>query len=283
MWLLSERLRKSGRGSWTARAADGEWDGTTEAWPWPQWAQYLHSFDRGLTCILSGAVRGGTHDETALALAGQLAAVAWLAYFTSTMVQLVTNMNASSEMARSKIGRAPLWSSTHHRSRTADQSALLLCVGLTSAALTRPLLEQASTPSAATRASPPSSTSASRRTSSTCSSPRSSTWCAARISGGSSPGMDEQRSRHLICGTHACVGKHLNCGAHACVCVCVCVCVPGQDTNELLQELSAPLRQEVALHRCHSFLLNPKFVGILGFDAGDMARGAVSPVEQVRI
>ena len=105
MWLLSERLRKAGRESWTAKAAYGEWDGTTELWPWPQWAQYLHSFDRGLTCILSGAVRGGTHDETALALAGQLAAVAWLAYFTSTMVQLVTNMSASSELARSKIGR----------------------------------------------------------------------------------------------------------------------------------------------------------------------------------
>ena len=104
-WLLSERLRKCGRGSWTANAAVGMWEGTTELWPWPLWAQYLHSFDRTVTVILSGGVRGGTHDETALALAGQMAAVAWLAYFTSTMVQLVTNLNASSEHARAKIMR----------------------------------------------------------------------------------------------------------------------------------------------------------------------------------
>jgi hypothetical protein len=31
--------------------------------------------------------------------------VAWLAYFTSTMVQLVTNMNHMEEIARAKIGR----------------------------------------------------------------------------------------------------------------------------------------------------------------------------------
>ena len=41
------------------------------------------------------------------------------------------------------------------------------------------------------------------------------------------------------------------------------------DTNELLAELSAPLRGEVALHRCHAFLLNPKFMGILGYDSED--------------
>ena len=35
------------------------------------------------------------------------------------------------------------------------------------------------------------------------------------------------------------------------------------DTAELLAELSAPLRSEIALHRCSKFMLNPKFVGIL--------------------
>ena len=38
-------------------------------------------------------------------LCGQVGGVAWLAYFTSTMVQLVTNMNHMEEIARAKIGR----------------------------------------------------------------------------------------------------------------------------------------------------------------------------------
>ena len=41
------------------------------------------------------------------------------------------------------------------------------------------------------------------------------------------------------------------------------------DTNELLAELSSPLRGEVALQRCHAFLFNPKFAAILGFDSSD--------------
>ena len=41
------------------------------------------------------------------------------------------------------------------------------------------------------------------------------------------------------------------------------------DTNELLAELSSPLRGEVALQRCHAFLFNPKFAAILGFDSLD--------------
>ena len=41
------------------------------------------------------------------------------------------------------------------------------------------------------------------------------------------------------------------------------------DTNELLHELSPPLRSEVALHRCSSFMLHPKFVGILTGGADD--------------
>ena len=43
----------------------------------------------------------------------------------------------------------------------------------------------------------------------------------------------------------------------------------GHDTNELLAELSSPLRGEVALQRCHAFLFNPKFAAILGFDSLD--------------
>ena len=41
------------------------------------------------------------------------------------------------------------------------------------------------------------------------------------------------------------------------------------DSNELLAELSSPLRGEVALQRCHAFLFNPKFAAILGFDSSD--------------
>ena len=47
------------------------------------------------------------------------------------------------------------------------------------------------------------------------------------------------------------------------------------DTNELLSELSAPLRGEVALHRCHAFLLNPKFMGILGIQGDSEEENSV--------
>ena len=43
---------------------------------------------------------------------GQLMGVAWLAYFTSEMVQLVTNMNQRDELARSKISRVEVFA--HH-------------------------------------------------------------------------------------------------------------------------------------------------------------------------
>ena len=46
------------------------------------------------------------------------------------------------------------------------------------------------------------------------------------------------------------------------------------DTDELLAELSSPLRAEVALQRCHAFLFNPKFAAILGFDSLD-ATGSI--------
>ena len=47
------------------------------------------------------------------------------------------------------------------------------------------------------------------------------------------------------------------------------------DTDELLAELSSPLRAEVALQRCQGFLFNPKFAAILGFDSLD-ATGSMS-------
>ena len=105
--------------------------------------------------------------------------MAWLAYFTSTMVQLVTNMNHLEELARAKIGRVATF----------------------------------------------------------CRHARIPTELAWRV------------NAHL---EHVLLAKKVD-----------------LDTNELLAELSAPLRGEVALHRCHAFLLNPKFMGILGYDSED--------------
>ena len=36
------------------------------------------------------------------------------------------------------------------------------------------------------------------------------------------------------------------------------------DTSELLSELSIPLRAEVALHRCHTLIMSPTFIKLLG-------------------
>ena len=117
--------------------------------------------------------------NTTMALLEQVGGVAWLAYFTSTMVQLVTNMNHLEELARAKIGRVATF----------------------------------------------------------CRHARIPTELAWRV------------NAHL---EHVLLAKKVD-----------------LDTNELLAELSAPLRGEVALHRCHAFLLNPKFMGILGYDSED--------------
>ena len=104
-WKLSHSLWREGEDSWVAQVVEGRWEGSSVPWPWPDWACYLASVDRALNNVLAGEQRGATHYETALALLGQVGGVAWLAYFTSTMVQLVTNMNHMEEVARAKIGR----------------------------------------------------------------------------------------------------------------------------------------------------------------------------------
>ena len=104
-WKLSHTLWREGEDSWVAQVVEGRWEGSSVPWPWPDWACYLASVDRALNNVLAGEQRGATHYETALALLGQVGGVAWLAYFTSTMVQLVTNMNHMEEVARAKIGR----------------------------------------------------------------------------------------------------------------------------------------------------------------------------------
>jgi len=126
---------------------DGAYRRSSQRWPWPLWARYMYAFDRGLNTVLGGESRGGTHEElfwsvlgrltlslslhqavypgratVALTLTltltltrsvlGQLMGVAWLAYFTSEMVQLVTNMNQRDELARSKISRVEVFA--HH-------------------------------------------------------------------------------------------------------------------------------------------------------------------------
>ena len=48
--------------------------------------------------------------QIALALFGVLGGTLWLAYFTSTMVQLVTSIDLEMERARAKIGRVAIFS-----------------------------------------------------------------------------------------------------------------------------------------------------------------------------
>eukprot|EP00966_Prymnesium_polylepis_P061783 1434032-Prymnesium_polylepis.1 len=101
-WLVAARLEDAGRPSWLTLAADEAEGEPPDTWPW--WAKYVRAFDRGFLVVLGEGQRGRTHEEVALALAGVLGGTVWLAYFTSTMVQLVANMNASEERARAKIG-----------------------------------------------------------------------------------------------------------------------------------------------------------------------------------
>ena len=172
-WLLGVHLEREGRPSWVHDAAEAASAQGVE-WPWPLWARYMRSFDRGLLTVLGEGLRGEAHEEVALALTGLMGGTVWLAYFTSTLVQLVTTINHQEELARAKIGRVAMF--CRH----------------------------------------------------------------AKIP----PPLQARVRNHL---EHVLLAKKLS-----------------FDTDELLAELSAPLRGEVALHRCSSFMLNPKFVGILG-------------------
>ena len=110
MWLIGERQAVAGRSTWVSQAMDGEYHRSSQRWPWPLWARYMYAFDRGLNTVLGGESRGGTHEELFWSVLGQLMGVAWLAYFTSEMVQLVTNMNQRDGTLRvlvARLGSAP--------------------------------------------------------------------------------------------------------------------------------------------------------------------------------
>ena len=67
--------------------------------------RYVHACDRGLLIIHGEGDHGDTHEEVAIGFVGLLGGTVFLAYFTSTMVQLVSNLNLEQEAAAAKIGR----------------------------------------------------------------------------------------------------------------------------------------------------------------------------------
>ena len=165
--------------------------------------------------------------------------MAWLAYFTSNMVTLVNSMNRQEEYARAKIGRVALFcrhAGISHdlnqrvKARRPPHFPTFLFHALVLPP--GPHVSPASTkpPLLLVLSLPLPSPLPSSSTPHSTSSPR-------------------DRQKHL---EHVMLRKKLD-----------------LDTNELLAELSSPLRGEVALQRCHAFLFNPKFAAILGFDSSD--------------
>ena len=103
-WLVSASLAADLRPSWLAVQAAGEAAGQ-HPMEWPSWAKYVRSLDRALLIVTGEGRRGDTHEEVAIGFVGLLGGTVFLAYFTSTMVQLVANLNLEQEAAAAKIGR----------------------------------------------------------------------------------------------------------------------------------------------------------------------------------
>lgn len=77
---------------------------------WPTWERYVRAFDRALLISLADGNHGSTPEEIALSALGLLCGVVALAYFTSTMVTLVTSLSQETK---------PFVNSLHHvRTRT---------------------------------------------------------------------------------------------------------------------------------------------------------------------
>ena len=58
-----------------------------------RWARYVRAFDRALLIMVGEGNHGETHEEIAISAGGLLVGTAFLAYFTSTLVSLVTSLN----------------------------------------------------------------------------------------------------------------------------------------------------------------------------------------------
>ena len=179
-WLVTVNLEGLGRTTWLSLD-----DGGSSSWAdWPWWARYARALEHALLIVMNNGVPDGvTHEEVVLGLVGLLGGIVWLAYFTSTMVHLVTTLNQSSERALEKISAI----------KTFCQHANL-------------------TP--------------------------------------------ELRGRVMSHLEYVLLVRKLD-----------------FDWKKLLFELSEPLRAEVSLQRCKSFLLNPKFIGIMG----GSGKGGASP------
>jgi len=70
---------------------------------WPHWAQYARAFDRAMLIFIGEGAHGETHIEVLYSCFGLLMGTVFLAYFTSTMVTLVTLLNQAEEAARMKV------------------------------------------------------------------------------------------------------------------------------------------------------------------------------------
>ena len=80
----TEQIATSGRNSWLQGVLYEDW---------PLWEKYVRAFDRALLIALADGNHGSTGVEVALSCVGLLWGVVALAYFTSTMVSLVTSLN----------------------------------------------------------------------------------------------------------------------------------------------------------------------------------------------
>eukprot|EP00324_Dicrateria_rotunda_P001380 CAMPEP_0206166166 /NCGR_PEP_ID=MMETSP1474-20131121/23088_1 /ASSEMBLY_ACC=CAM_ASM_001110 /TAXON_ID=97495 /ORGANISM="Imantonia sp., Strain RCC918" /LENGTH=692 /DNA_ID=CAMNT_0053570009 /DNA_START=131 /DNA_END=2209 /DNA_ORIENTATION=- len=70
---------------------------------WPNYARYARAFDRAMLIFIGEGVHGETHLEVLYSCLGLLLGTVFLAYFTSTMVTLVTLLNQAEEAARMKV------------------------------------------------------------------------------------------------------------------------------------------------------------------------------------
>ena len=101
LWLVGARLEHSGKTSWLTLASD---ELAPEPWQrWPLWAAYFLAFDHAALTVIGEGVRGMTYEEVPLGVVGLLGGTLWLAYFTSTLVQLLATLNRATETALTKI------------------------------------------------------------------------------------------------------------------------------------------------------------------------------------
>ena len=105
-WIVGESLKNAGLNSWL----DQHWTPCTsdeavcEHWAdWPFWARYVRSVDRAALRVLGNDLGQHSHAETALGLVGTLVGIVWMAYFTGSMVQLLTTLNQASERSLARI------------------------------------------------------------------------------------------------------------------------------------------------------------------------------------